>query len=145
MTSKHNPLSLDRQICFALYRASRAIIRAYTPMLDALGLTYPQYLVLLVLWEKDQVPVGFIGEKLELDSATLTPLLKRMEQAGLIDRSRSPEDERVVMIALTRKGRSLRSSALDIPKKLAEGAGFDLRTEKAREDLAKCLQMLAKF
>src|ERR1700759_5472942 len=91
-------LRLDNQICFAVYSASHAFNRVYKPLLDRLGLTYPQYLVMLVLWERDGVAVKEIGERLHLDSGTLTPLLKRLEQAGLIKRTRSTEDERQVLI-----------------------------------------------
>ncbi len=99
---------LDDQLCFALYAASRAIQRLYRPLLDAHGLTFPQYLVLLVLWEEDELGVSEIGARLSLDSATLTPLLKRMESAGLVTRSRSDTDERRVVISLTDDGRALR-------------------------------------
>src|ERR1700749_1050842 len=97
-------LRLDNQICFAIYSATHAFNRVYKPLLDRLGLTYPQYLVMLVLWERDGVPVRDIGERLSLDSGTLTPLLKRLEQAGLVKRTRSSEDERQVLIALTAHG-----------------------------------------
>src|ERR1700761_5200405 len=98
------PLQLDNQICFAGYSTAPAFNRVYKPLLDRLGLTYPQYLVMLVLWERDDVPLKDIGERLFLDSGTLTPLLKRMEAADLIKRTRSTEDERQLMIALTAKG-----------------------------------------
>src|SRR5271154_2326289 len=104
-------LQLGSQLCFAIYSAAHAFNRVYKPLLDRLGLTYPQYLVMLVLWERDGVPVKDIGERLFLDSGTLTPLLKRLEQAGLINRTRSTEDERQVMIALTAKGEALREKA----------------------------------
>ncbi len=95
------PLRLDNQICFAIYSTAHAFNRVYKPLLDRLGLTYPQYLVMLVLWERDGVPVKDIGERLFLDSGTLTPLLKRLEAADLVKRTRSTEDERQVLIALT--------------------------------------------
>ena len=104
MARKHAadmPLRLDNQICFAVYSTAHAFNRVYKPLLDKLGLTYPQYLVMLVLWERDGVPVKDIGERLFLDSGTLTPLLKRLEAAELIKRTRSTEDERQVLIALT--------------------------------------------
>src|ERR1700760_1428959 len=97
-------LRLDNQICFAVYSAAHAFNRVYKPLLDRLGLTYPQYLVMLVLWESDGVPVKDIGERLYLDSGTLTPLLKRLEQAGFLRRARSKDDERVVLISLTAQG-----------------------------------------
>src|SRR5580698_1903142 len=100
-------LRLDNQVCFAIYSTAHAFNRIYKPLLDRLGLTYPQYLVMLVLWERDDVAVKEIGERLFLDSGTLTPLLKRLEAADLIKRTRSTEDERQVLIALTAKGRAL--------------------------------------
>ena len=109
-------LALDSQLCFKLYAASRAVIRGYKPMLDQLGLTYPQYLVMLVLWQKDDVTVSEIGEQLFLDSATLTPLLKRLESAGLINRQRTRQDERQVAVTLTEAGRALRVKAEAIPE-----------------------------
>src|SRR5262244_4245764 len=111
-TAADQPLRLDNQICFAIYSAAHAFNRVYKPLLDQLGLTYPQYLVMLVLWERDGVPVKEIGERLFLDSGTLTPLLKRLEAAGLVKRSRSTEDERVVLIHLTGAGKRLKRSAL---------------------------------
>ena len=110
-----NSLQLDSQLCFKLYAASRAVIRGYKPMLDRLGLTYPQYLVMLVLWEGDGVTVSALGERLYLDSGTLTPLLKRLEASGLIARLRDAEDERRVRISLTPAGRLLRDAAESIP------------------------------
>jgi DNA-binding MarR family transcriptional regulator len=108
-------LRLDNQICFAVYSAAHAFNRVYKPLLDRLGLTYPQYLVMLVLWECDGVAVKQIGERLHLDSGTLTPLLKRLEQAGLIRRTRSSEDERQVLIDLTAQGQALRDKARAVP------------------------------
>ena len=108
-------LRLDNQICFAVYSAAHAFNRVYKPLLDRLGLTYPQYLVMLVLWERDGVAVKEIGERLHLDSGTLTPLLKRLEQAGLIKRTRSTEDERQVLIDLTSSGEMLKDKARAVP------------------------------
>jgi len=108
-------LRLDNQICFAVYSAAHAFNRVYKPLLDRLGLTYPQYLVMLVLWERDGVPVKEIGERLFLDSGTLTPLLKRLEQAGQIKRTRSTEDERQVLIGLTAQGHALKDKARAVP------------------------------
>ncbi|TWB43663.1 MarR family winged helix-turn-helix transcriptional regulator [Nitrospirillum pindoramense] len=119
-----NPLALDRQLCFALYQATNRITRAYRPLLDALGLTYPQYLALMVLWEgvprgtpspAASMTVGDLGARLDLDSGTLTPLLKRLEAAGLVARRRDPEDERRVRVELTPAGWALRDKALAIP------------------------------
>src|SRR5579863_5524880 len=111
-------LRLDNQICFALYSAAHAFNRVYKPLLDRLGLTYPQYLVMLVLWERDRVPVKDIGERLYLDSGTLTPLLKRLELAGLIRRTRSTEDERQVLIDLTSQGQALKEKARAVPSSI---------------------------
>ena len=108
-------LELDNQLCFALYSTSLAMTKVYKPLLDALGLTYPQYLVMLVLWEQDGLMVSELGERLYLDSGTLTPLLKRMELSGLISRIRAVEDERRVHITLTAAGRKLKTKATKIP------------------------------
>src|SRR3954454_13741982 len=110
------PLRLDNQICFAVYSAAHAFNRVYKPLLDKLGLTYPQYLVMLVLWERDGVPVKDIGERMFLDSGTLTPLLKRLEAADLVKRTRSTQDERQVLIALTPQGHALREKARAVPQ-----------------------------
>ena len=111
-----DPLLLGNQICFAVYSTAHVFNRFYKPLLDKLGLTYPQYLVMMVLWERDGVPVRDIGEKLFLDSGTLTPLLKRMEAADLVKRTRSTEDERQVLIALTPHGHALREKARAVPQ-----------------------------
>ncbi|MGY8831981.1 MAG: MarR family winged helix-turn-helix transcriptional regulator [Pseudomonadales bacterium] len=124
-------LQLDNQLCFKLYAASRAVIRAYKPMLDQLGLTYPQYLAMLVLWEWQQQPpalptVKALGERLLLDSGTLTPLLKRLEQQGLLLRKRSVSDEREVHLALTQAGCALRAQVLPLKSQLLCERGVDL-------------------
>ena len=108
-------LQLDNQLCFALYSASLAMTKVYKPLLDELGLTYPQYLVMLVLWEGDGLMVSELGQRLSLDSGTLTPLLKRLEAAGLISRLRDVQDERRVHIHLTAAGRKLKSAAAKVP------------------------------
>ena len=110
------PLLLGNQLCFAVYSTAHAFNRVYKPLLDRLGLTYPQYLVMLVLWERDDVSVKDIGERLFLDSGTLTPLLKRLEAAGLIKRTRNKDDERQVLIALTAQGEALREQAKMLPE-----------------------------
>jgi len=110
-----DPLNLDLQLCFALYSAQRAMVHAYQSELEPLGLTYPQYLVLLVLWEEDGVTVSRLGERLHLDSGTLTPLTKRLEAQGLINRVRSSDDERRVEMHLTKKGAELKKRARNIP------------------------------
>ncbi|MDZ4367088.1 MAG: MarR family transcriptional regulator [Afipia sp.] len=109
-------LKIDNFVCFALYSAGHAFTRLYKPLLDPLGLTYPQYLVMAVLWEKDDRTVGAIGEKLLLESSTLTPLLKRLETAGMVRRTRDQDDERVVRIQLTPKGAELKQKAVEIPQ-----------------------------
>ena len=108
-------LWLDNQVCFALYSTSLAMTKLYKPLLDAIGLTYPQYLVMLVLWEQDGPTVSELGERLFLDSGTLTPLLKRLEASGLLERQRDAQDERRVRITLTPQGRALRDSAERVP------------------------------
>ncbi len=113
--SSDQALQLDHQLCFALYSASLAMTKLYKPMLDEMGLTYPQYLALLVLWERDGVTVSELGERLHLDSGTLTPLLKRLESAELVTRLRDVQDERRVLIRLTAAGRKLKARAARIP------------------------------
>jgi MarR family transcriptional regulator, organic hydroperoxide resistance regulator len=119
-TSAPLPMLLDEQLCFALYAASRRMTAAYRPLLEALDLTYPQYLVMLVLWERDGLTVRELGGRLQLDSGTLTPLLKRLEQAGLLGRRRRQSDEREVEITLTDAGHKLYERAADVPRCMAE-------------------------
>ena len=119
-------LMLDHQLCFALYSASLAMTKRYKPLLEALGLTYPQYLVMLVLWEHSGVTVSQLGGRLFLDSGTLTPLLKRMEAAGLLQRIRSVRDERRVLLTLTAAGRRLKTSAGRVPSCVVQAAGCPL-------------------
>ena len=122
-TDTPNPmLQLDNQLCFALYSTSLAMTKFYKPLLEALGLTYPQYLAMLVLWERDGLMVSELGERLFLDSGTLTPLLKRMETNGLISRVRDVHDERRVHIRLTAEGRKLKARAAKIPACVAEAS-----------------------
>lgn len=116
-------LRLDDQLCFALYSATNALKKAYRPMLDDLGITYPQYLVMMVLWEKDGQKVSEIGERLFLDSATLTPLLKRLEAGGLIDRRRAEKDERQVIVSLTGAGKALNRQAEGVPSQAFGATG----------------------
>ncbi len=123
-------LKLDEFLCFAVYSASHAFNRLYKPLLDELGLTYPQYLVMVTLWERDDRTVGEIGEQLFLESNTLTPLLKRMEVAGLVSRSRDPADERQVRLRLTDEGRALLDKARQVPPCVLEATG--LTGEEAR-------------
>ena len=119
-------LKLDSQLCFAVYGAAQAFTATYKPLLEPLGLTYPQYLTMLVLWAEDGLTVSAIGDRLGLDSGTLTPLLKRLEAAGLIDRTRDADDERQVLIDLTPAGRSLKQKAKAIPARLLCASGMSL-------------------
>ena len=116
-------LHLDHQVCFALYSASLAMTKLYQPLLASLGLTYPQYLVMLILWETDGIAVSAIGERLFLDSGTLTPLLKRMQAAGLVGRERDAADERRVLVSLTDTGRAMRRQAESIPACVLQSTG----------------------
>jgi len=119
-------LRLDQQICFSLNAASRAFGGVYRVLLKELGLTYPQYLVMLVLWEHGELPVKKLGEHLRLDSGTLSPLLKRLEAAGLVHRERSARDERSVRVRLTEEGVALRERAAEVPRRIAAATGLDL-------------------
>ncbi|MBV7698972.1 MarR family winged helix-turn-helix transcriptional regulator [Streptomyces sp. TRM70350] len=130
-------LRLDQQICFSLNAASRAFGGVYRVILKELGLTYPQYLVMLVLWEHGDLPVKRLGERLRLDSGTLSPLLKRLEAAGLVRRERSVRDERSVEVRLTEEGVALRERALQVPRRIMAATGFDvdeIRALRARLD-----------
>jgi len=122
-------LTLDNQVCFPLYAAANAVVRAYYPYLSEMGLTYPQFLVLMVLWEEDGLSIGEIGRRLHLETGTLTPVLKRMEAAGLVERRRSEEDERRVCVSLTPSGQAMREKAQDIPSRLMRR--FDISHEHA--------------
>lgn len=119
-------LALDRQLCFALYAASLAMTKVYKPLLEPLGLTYPQYLVMLVLWEADGPSVSQLGDRLALDSGTLTPMLKRLEALGLVQRRRDVADERRVLVHLTPEGRALRSRAAAVPPQLLQASQCSL-------------------
>jgi DNA-binding MarR family transcriptional regulator len=121
-------LELDRQLCFALYTASRAVVRAYTPLLEDAGLTYPQYVTMLVLWEDTDQPrsIGELGERLHLDSGTLTPLLKRLASMGYVSRARDAEDERRVLVTLTAAGRALRDRLAAVPESFLACLGTDV-------------------
>jgi MarR family transcriptional regulator, organic hydroperoxide resistance regulator len=141
------PLLLGNQLCFAVYSTAHAFNRFYKPLLDRLGLTYPQYLVMLVLWEEDSMSVKAIGERLFLDSGTLTPLLKRLEAAGLVKRTRSTEDERQVIVALTAQGEALKEKARSLPLSIlaasecsvAELAALKREVEALRDKLNAAL------
>ncbi len=125
-TDRAEWLKLDHQLCFALYSASLAMTKLYKPLLEPLGLTYPQYLVLLVLWEGDGLTVSQVGERLSLDSGTLTPLLKRLETAGFVQRLRDTADERRVLLRLTAEGRALKRQALSVPEAVVCASGCAL-------------------
>ncbi len=125
---RHSALALDAQLCFPLYAATRAVTRVYGPLLSDLGLTYPQYLTLLALWDEGEpLTVGELGRRLRLDSGTLTPVLKRLEQAGHVTRQRDPHDERRVLIAVTAAGWDLCDQAADIPARLASCLPLDAK------------------
>jgi MarR family transcriptional regulator, organic hydroperoxide resistance regulator len=119
-------LDLDEFLCFAIYSAGHAFNRVYKPLLDALGLTYPQYLVMLALWGEDDQTVGSLGEKLFLESSTLTPLIKRLEAMGHVARNRDPADERQVRVRLTRSGSALRAKASDVPACILAATGMSI-------------------
>jgi MarR family transcriptional regulator, organic hydroperoxide resistance regulator len=133
-------LRLDSQLCFAVHSTAHAIARAYRPLLDPIGLTYPQYLVLLVLWQADGQTVSEIGARLLLDSGTLTPLLKRLEAAGYLNRRRSEHDERQVVISLTESGRILKNKAACIPGEMARAMGQPLADLMALRDRLNALR-----
>lgn len=122
-----NPLALEQQVCFALAIASRSVIGLYKPVLEPLGLTHPQYLVMLALWEFEPVSVKDLSHMLRLDPGTLSPLLKRLESAGLLRRDRDSRDERALAVALTEKGRQLRKEALKVPPAIIDRLGMDVR------------------
>lgn len=134
-------LKLDAQLCFRLYAASRGLTRCYQPLLDALGLTYPQYLAMLVLWQRDGLTVSELSDKLKLDPSTMTPLLKRLESAGWITRQRRKQNEREVEITLTDSGRALRERALAVPPAVMQATGL---TIKEAETLRGLLDTLMK-
>ena len=136
----HEAMKLANQLCFPLYAAARNVTNLYTPWLKPLGLTYTQYIVFLVLWERDGITVTEIGEKLMLDNGTISPLLKKMEHAGYIERRRCREDDRVVEITLTEKGRELQEQTKDIPQKVA--GCIDLPAEKAQQLYALLYELL---
>ena len=135
----HDALRLENQPCFPLYAASREVIKRYRPYLDAMELTYTQYIVLLVIWEHGTISVRDLGRKLYLDSGTLTPVLKTMEQAGLITRCRSTEDERVLMITITESGLALQEKAQEIPAAIRESLGLN------EKELQTLMQLMNKI
>ena len=143
MSEKYEALKLDHQLCFPLYTASRLVIQRYQPMLKELDITYPQYLVLMVLWERDEVNLSTIAEKLQLQSNTLTPLLKRLQQRELLERKRSETDERNIVITLTEKGKALKDQACYLPEMLAEQ--LPLEEEEAKELYRLLYKMIGKM
>jgi MarR family transcriptional regulator, organic hydroperoxide resistance regulator len=144
----YEQLKLENQLCFPIYAASRLITREYQPFLDALEITYPQYLVLMVLWENESLPVNDIAKKLILNTNTITPLLKRMEQQGLIVRKRIDKDERKVIVQLTEKGAKLQEKACKIPEELVNSlSNSDLKFDdliKLKESLYSLISFLTK-
>ena len=141
MSNDH--LKLDKQLCFPLYAASNLLVKVYRPLLEPLGLTYSQYLVMLVLWERDSVSVGDLGHCLYLDSGTLTPLLKRMENSGFINRRRDSNDERRVLVSLTTKGSEIKDLAVNIPKKLSDQLNIS-NIGELRSEIQSLVQVLSK-
>ena len=131
MADKYQCLKLDNQLCFPLYAVSKEIVRKYKPFLDEVDLTYTQYIVMMVVWEDEQVSVKEMGKKLFLDSGTLTPVLKTLEKKGLIERTRSKEDERNLIVTLTPSGKALKDKAVDIPAKM--GGCLNISPEDAME------------
>ncbi len=136
-------MKLANQVCFPLYAAARSVVSLYTPFLKPLGLTYTQYLVFLILWEKDGITVGEICDRLMLDNGTVSPLLKKMQQAGYVDRKRSEDDDRVVIITLTEKGRTLQDKAKEVPVKV--GQCIDLEPEKVQTLYALLYELLGNI
>ena len=130
-------LLLENQVCFPIYALSRQIIQYYRPLLDELDITYPQYLVMMVLWERDTQTVNQLGALLKLDSGTLTPLLKRLEQKGLICRIRNTADERIVDISLTAPGKAMEEKACTVPLRMVENMGLSLEELKQLKQLAE--------
>lgn len=130
MSDKYDVLKLENQLCFPLYACAKEVIRMYKPFLDELDLTYTQYIALMVLWEHKEISVKELGEYLYLDSGTLTPVLKKMEQKGYINRSRSKEDERVLVVTLTEKGGELKEEAVKIPAQMGQCLCIDLEEVK---------------
>lgn len=139
----YSPLKLENQLCFPLYACSREVIKLYKPLLDPLNLTYTQYIVMMVLWEEKKASVKYLGEKLFLDSGTLTPLLKKMEAQGIITRERSAEDERSVIITITQAGEDLRDQALKIPEQM--GGCIPLTREEALSFFQTLYKLLNHF
>lgn len=134
-----DPLKLENQLCFPLYVAAKEIVKKYRPLLEPLGLTYTQYIAMMVMWEKKSVTVGQLGEKLCLDTGTLTPMLKKMQASGLVERKRSQADERSVIVTITERGEELKAKAADVPLKMSQCVHLD------PDDAMKLLEILHKL
>lgn len=143
MSDKYDVLKLDNQLCFPLYAVAKEIVRAYTPFLNEIDLTYTQYIVMMVMWEEKEVSVKRLGKRLLLDSGTLTPLLKNLEKKELIKRERSKTDERFLVVSITEKGLALREKAVDIPGKL--GGCISLEKEEAAQLYSITRMLLGQF
>ena len=141
MSDKYEALKLDNQICFPLYACSKEIVKRYKPFLDEIDLTYTQYITMMVLWEEDTVNVKELGKKLFLDSGTLTPVLKRLEQKKLIERKRDSRDERNLIVSVTKEGEALKDKAVEIPKKMAGCVKLD---QKDATELYRILHEILK-
>ena len=132
---EYNPLKLENQLCFPLYAAAKEIVKRYKPFLDEIGLTYTQYIAMMVMWEKKMTNVKTLGDALYLDTGTLTPLLKKLEAQGLVTRQRSTQDERNLVVTITTKGEALREAALDIPVHMGQCIGISQEEAKTLYDL----------
>ncbi|MCQ2531333.1 MAG: MarR family transcriptional regulator [Saccharofermentans sp.] len=143
MMSKYDALKLDNQLCFPLYAVSKEIVRKYTPFLKEIDLTYTQYIVMMVMWEDRTITVKDLGKRLFLDSGTLTPLLKTLEKKGLVTRNRDEDDERVLLVSVTKEGMNLREKAVEIPSKI--GGCIDLSKEETIELYTILRKLLKDF
>lgn len=143
MGNKYDALKLKNQLCFPLYACSKEIVKAYKPYLDEIDLTYTQYITMMVMWEHKELRVKDVGKYLYLDSGTLTPLLKRLEEKGYIKRQRSPEDERDLIVTITKSGEDLKKKAVKIPEKL--GACVDIDAEKAQALYSILYEIIGKL
>ena len=135
MSDKYDALKLERQLCFPLYACSKEIVRAYTPLLDEIGLTYTQYITMMVMWEHKELRVKEVGKLLYLDSGTLTPLLKKLEEKGYVTRRRSEADERDVIVSITESGEALKEKAVHVPEKMSGCIELEPQKAKALYDL----------
>lgn len=141
--NKYDSLKLENQLCFPLYACAKEIVRKYTPYLDEIGLTYTQYIAMMVLWEEKQISVKALGERLFLDSGTLTPVLKKLETKGFITRNRSKDDERLLLVTITDKGEELKDKAVDIPAKI--GGCVNLSSEEAQQLYTLLHKLMSQF